>query len=81
MQCIRPVDYYLETELTATTGDCNDNDPEEFPGQVWYKDMDNDGYSDGTILNQCARPSGYKIASALIALSGDCNDANSAINP
>lgn len=57
--------------------DCNDNDPNEYPNQKWYKDLDNDGYSDGTMdTTSCTRPLGYKVASELIALSGDCDDNN-----
>ena len=31
-QCARPLHGYLATELTATTGDCNDNDASTSPG-------------------------------------------------
>jgi hypothetical protein len=48
---------------------------------VWYKDADNDGYSDGTTLTQCTQPAGYKPASQLIATSGDCNDNDATVNP
>ncbi|MBK9491794.1 MAG: putative metal-binding motif-containing protein [Haliscomenobacter sp.] len=51
------------------------------PGQIWYADVDNDGYSSGTTLTQCLRPVGYKVASELTATSGDCNDNVTAINP
>ena len=61
--------------------DCNDNDAAINPATVWYKDADDDGYSDGTTQTQCERPSGYKLATELIATSGDCNDGNAAINP
>lgn len=47
----------------------------------WYKDADNDGYSDGNTLSQSDQPIGYKLAANLTAISGDCNDANAAINP
>lgn len=60
--------------------DCDDNDPLEQPGQVWYKDFDNDLYSDGTILIQCLRPSGYKVAAELLATSGDCNDNDATVH-
>ncbi|AEE52691.1 MopE-related protein [Haliscomenobacter hydrossis] len=62
-------------------GDCNDSNPLEKPGQVWYADADNDGYSSGTTLTQCLRPVGYKAASELTAPNGDCNDNNFAIKP
>ncbi|MEK6854797.1 MAG: hypothetical protein AABX73_01100, partial [Nanoarchaeota archaeon] len=32
--------------------DCADNNNLELPGQTWYKDADNDGYSDGISLAQ-----------------------------
>jgi len=54
--------------------DCDDTDILEFPGQVWYKDADGDGYSDGTSVSQCNRFSGYFAASELVATSGDCDD-------
>ena len=80
-QCTRPVGFKLTTELTATSGDCNDNDPVFNPTTVWYKDSDNDGYSDGTTQTQCARPTGFKFATELTATSGDCNDNDPVFNP
>jgi regulation of enolase protein 1 (concanavalin A-like superfamily) len=61
--------------------DCDDNDPLEKPGQVWYADLDNDGYSSGATLTQCLRPAGYKVPAELTATTGDCNDNNAAIRP
>jgi hypothetical protein len=61
--------------------DCDDNDPLEHPNQVWYVDVDNDGYSNGNMSVQCVRPVSYKAASELTATSGDCDDQNIAINP
>jgi hypothetical protein len=73
--------YYPEAFGTHPEPDCNDNDPNEHPGQTWYKDLDNDGYSDGTTNTEsCTRPPGYKVASELIALSGDCDDNNPNVN-
>ncbi|MEP6844848.1 MAG: MopE-related protein, partial [Panacibacter sp.] len=48
---------------------------------TWYKDADDDGYSDGTTLTQCDQPAGYKLSGDLIATSGDCDDNDAAINP
>jgi hypothetical protein len=79
--CARPTGYKLATELTATSGDCNDADANDHPGQTWYKDADNDLYSDGTNTTQCARPTNYKLASELTAITGDCDDTNGAVNP
>ncbi len=50
-------------------------------GVTYYKDADNDGYSDGTTQTACSAPAGYKIAASLTALSGDCDDNNAALNP
>jgi hypothetical protein len=48
---------------------------------TWYKDVDGDGYSDGTTLIQCTRPDGYKVASELIATEGDCDDTDPDVFP
>ena len=80
--CVQPgPEYYLAAQLIATSGDCNDYDPNQFPGQTWYKDWDNDGWSDGVTLVQCSRPVGYKYAGELIATSGDCDDNDPNVNP
>lgn len=44
------------------------------PPPTWYKDFDNDGYSDGLTIIACIQPFGYKLPANLIATSGDCND-------
>jgi hypothetical protein len=81
-QCGRPTGYKLASELTATTGDCDDGNAAINPTTIWYKDADNDGYSDGTTLGpQCERPTGYKTASELKGISGDCDDNNGALKP
>ena len=58
--------------------DCDDNDANEFPGQVWYLDTDGDGYGNGNSVVSCNRPNNRFTAAELIATSGDCdnNDAN-----
>ncbi|MEK7425998.1 MAG: MopE-related protein, partial [Actinomycetota bacterium] len=62
--------------------DCDDNDPLEHPNQTWYKDADNDLYSDGTTnTTSCTRPTGYKVVSELTATSGDCMDNDPLVNP
>jgi hypothetical protein len=67
--------------LNGGEADCNDNDPDEKPGQTWFKDLDNDGYSDGTTQSSCKRPEGYKLERELSASSGDCDEANRDRNP
>ena len=41
---------------------------------IWFKDADNDGWSDGSTLTQCPQPTGYKLAADLLGTSGDCAD-------
>ncbi len=48
---------------------------------LWYKDADDDFYSDGITTSGCTQPAGYYPASSLLATSGDCDDANPAIHP
>jgi hypothetical protein len=49
---------------------------------IWYKDHDNDHYSDGTTLTQCTSPGAdYKLASQLTATTGDCNDNDPSVHP
>ena len=48
---------------------------------VYFKDADQDGYSDGTTLEDSVQPDGYYEADDLIATSGDCDDSNAAVNP
>lgn len=68
MACTAPPNY------VANDLDCDDNDANEFPGQVWYKDADADQYGDGTVLTQCLRPNNYYLMSELIATDTDCDD-------
>jgi len=37
---------------------------------TWYKDLDNDGYTDGVTQVSCPQPEGFKAS----ATPGDCND-------
>ena len=48
---------------------------------IWYKDVDNDGYSDGTTQMSCVQPSGYKLAGKLTATSGGCDDNYKEVHP
>jgi hypothetical protein len=43
---------------------------------VFYKDLDGDGYTDGTTQVGCSAPSGYVLS----AISGDCNDNDPNVN-
>ena len=42
--------------------------------QTWYKDLDDDGYSDGVTQQSCPQPPGFELAANLLGLNNDCND-------
>ncbi|MFC1856328.1 MopE-related protein, partial [Thermodesulfobacteriota bacterium] len=48
---------------------------------LFYKDIDDDDYTDGTTQTASTRPTGYKLLAELSVLTPDCNDADAAINP
>ncbi|MEK7255300.1 MAG: T9SS type A sorting domain-containing protein, partial [Bacteroidota bacterium] len=73
--------WHLAGDLTATSGDCDDTDAAQFPGQVWYKDMDGDNWSDGQILTQCEQPWGYYSATEVAGTTGDCDDTRNYCYP
>jgi len=75
MACAQPTGF-----VTDNT-DCDDNDADEFPGQIWYKDADGDLYSDGTTITTCERPADHYLPGELTATSGDCDDNTSSVNP
>ncbi len=77
MACSQPTGY------VANNTDCDDTDPLEKPGQVWYDDTDNDGHGQtgAASITACLRPTGYKAAVELMSTAGDCNDNNAAIKP
>ena len=78
IECTQPSGHFLTADLLSTDGDCNDNDPYEYPGQTWYEDLDGDGHSSGNWLSACLRPAGCFTADELDSTDGDCddNDAN-----
>lgn len=59
--------------------DCDDTKKDINPNTVWYKDLDNDGYTDYVTITQCNRPNGYKLKSDVLETS-DCNDNDHTVN-
>jgi hypothetical protein len=46
------------------------------PLQIWYQDLDNDGYGNSSItIEAVEQPAGY------VAVGGDCDDTNPNVNP
>ena len=82
-QCPRPAQgLKAASELKSLNYlDCDDKNANILP-RTWYKDLDNDGYTDGVIQFSCVQPTGYKLPSQL--LSGlqflDCDDSTAIIN-
>jgi hypothetical protein len=57
-------------------GDCDDTDPDAFPGQTWFLDGDADGWGLAARPRvECARPDAHSL------VPGDCDDANDQIFP
>ncbi len=82
VNCERPQDGFLASELIAADTDCDDSDAIEFPGQEWYTDADTDGYSSGEQIVSCERPSATAfIAAELQQIDGDCDDTINVVYP
>ena len=85
--CSTPANYYSSGSLTATSGDCDDSDPCEYPNQVWYLDADRDHYYVSSTV-ACTRPSNNYVTDVNCGAAyfdqygnNDCNDADPNINP
>ena len=77
---LSPNTYDLLVQLNCNAGCESDYQAVVNPGPgvtTWYKDMDNDGYTDGQTMVACEQPAGY-VASAL---PGDCDDSNPDFHP
>lgn len=62
--------------------DCDDGDAFAYPGQSWFMDEDNDGYSSGVqCAVSCLRPVGCKSAAELLTVNGDANDRDKGVVP
>ncbi len=71
----QPVGY------VADNTDCDDNDPNEFPGQTWYIGVDNDSdtyFGSVTSVTACEQPVGYSLTAPT---ADDCDDTDNTIYP
>ena len=74
--CTRPAGYKISTELTATSGDCDDSNAGVTIAPTWYRDTDGDGYGNAADTTQaCTQPAGY------VSDNTDCDDSDAAVNP
>ncbi|MBI2668363.1 PD40 domain-containing protein, partial [Candidatus Woesearchaeota archaeon] len=60
------------------SGDCNDNNPEQWQGLLGYVDADKDGYGTGSLTMVC---SGDSLPAGFASNATDCNNGNNAISP
>ncbi|MBD3635987.1 MAG: T9SS type A sorting domain-containing protein [Crocinitomicaceae bacterium] len=57
------------TNTFPTNPDCDDENPNLYPGTIWYEDADNDGFGDaGSFVVQCMQPANY------VSDNTDCDD-------
>ncbi len=56
-QCLRPAGYKVASELTATTGDCNDNDPDINPAAIEVQDGVDNNCNDE--IDESSLPQGW----------------------
>ncbi len=56
--------------------DCDDNDPTERPGVIWYTDTDGDGFGDEGASQECERNDNSDVL-----VAGDCDDTDETLNP
>ncbi|MCB2218993.1 MAG: hypothetical protein KQI35_01270 [Bacteroidetes bacterium] len=73
--CVAPPGYVDNGD------DCDDNDPNEFPGQMWYPDCDGDGYFSSVGMVSCEIPASSPCSGGLPPIGGysnapgtDCDD-------
>ena len=74
----------------ATNADCDDENEEAFPGQVWYADCDSDAFFDANGISSCSTPASSCV-DTLPPDGGwdhidpgniaDCDDENAEMNP
>jgi len=69
--------------FSENEGDCDDNNPDIYPGVLEYRDADGDGYGNPNESREvCDRFSNIGAANGdYVSQAGDCDDDNPEINP
>ena len=65
---------------TSKTFISNTSQETNLPQNTYYKDSDQDGYSDGTEVESSTPVAGYNLSSELTSTLGDCDDTDSTIH-
>ncbi|WP_242120927.1 putative metal-binding motif-containing protein [Aestuariivivens sediminicola] len=60
--------------------DCDDNNPNEFPGQIWYIDCDGDGYYNLIEITACSENEALNLAGCSTTYSNTTNSLPSEID-
>jgi hypothetical protein len=76
--CFQPYPNYIQLPYLNVTPDCDDSDPTYNPLTVWYRDLDGDGYANGSQIS-CSSP-GNGYTKDILPIS-DCDDSDPNINP
>ena len=76
--CTRPPGYKVASELTATSGDCDDGDNTVWQLLTGYTDSDGDDYGTGSSQQVC---SGASLPSGYADNNTDCDDGDADVNP
>jgi len=67
-------------ECVTVAGDCDDDDPDAFPGQLWYPDCDGDGAPSAVAISACSAADaadlacGVGLGTAVPTAGEDCDD-------
>jgi hypothetical protein len=82
--CTDPADYncdgssgFVDADGDGSPAceDCDDTDPDAFPGARWFLDKDGDGYGVAVMAEQCLPPEGF------VNNIDDCDDRDADVHP
>ena len=76
VECTIDVNGWDGDSAVAGGEDCDDFDSNEFPGQIWYDDLDSDGFgAPNSTQTYCEQPSNSVLDNS------DCDDSDATIFP